>query len=128
MHFLVLLTAIHVPTPSADQLPPKDVLRAAIQFNRQVHDRLAAVRWVRLERAARIDKLLLDLDALHDLYVCAINARGDGGSYGWAAGWCWGNESKREAIARLRKLIGDDAFYRGVLPEAVPSEYFHEAD
>ena len=104
------------PAWAADRLPPRAEINRAMEFNRRYAAHLAARRDFELDRAAVLDAAIRETDRLYRVWDAARDARTD----------FYYVTVRRAALARLRDLVGDEAFQAGRLPTPVPTQLFNE--
>jgi hypothetical protein len=105
--------------PESDGLrfPPYAVAARARMFNWQCRQRIAEERDAWPESAQwRFDVTLAEARELYAAWDCLEDAQSP-----YRAWW-----RRRLDLARLRKLIGDDAYSAGAMPPVVPSHRFRE--
>ena len=121
--FLAVFLAVQNP-PLADRhrFPPRDVCSRSMRFNR------GYLRYVELQQSwyvSRSDRYWYWKQVQYDtnyIYRCwdCLNAA-QGGEGGDKDYW-------RRSLLRLKELIGDEAYYLGVMPPPAPICYFVEID
>lgn len=94
--------AAHLPTPN--------VAAERLAYNREYHRRLRLQRDGLGPRAAPLDHALAEADCLYHLWDLLRDGRSE----------CYYVTVRRQALQKLRRALGDEAFFLGAMPPAVP--------
>ena len=97
-----LAESAHLPTPA--------VAAERLAYNREHHRRLRLLRDGLGPRAAGLDHALAEADRLYHLWDALRDGRSE----------CYYVTVRRQALLKVRRAIGDEAFFLGALPPAVP--------
>lgn len=109
---------LHDAPRVADALrfPPRPIVNDWLAFNRAYRRSVDALLPLNQDRPGVCLETLKECDTLYQVYDLVRDA---GCEYYYVA-------VRRQALAKLRKLLGDEAYYDGVLPPFVPVWRFTE--
>ena len=99
------------------RFPPQEAAYEAMQFNRRYRKWVAAQRWRQLHEAEYWDHVLAETDYLFQCWDWLHAAQGGEGR---------DEEYWSESLERLRKLLGDEAYFAGAMPPPAPLWRFRE--
>jgi hypothetical protein len=100
------------------RFPDRHMVNDLLAFNRTYRQYLTARQHVDLVHGDEVRTALCETDQLYQVWDAVRDARCN---YYYVT-------VRRQALKQLRKLIGDEAFYRGTLPPHVPVWRFPEID
>lgn len=112
--------AIYATTPHVGEVarfPETKLLNEFLAINRAYYAELVARRAVDVWHRDVIDDAIIECDGLYMIYDAARDARCE---YYYVT-------TRREALATLRRLIGDESFYLGRLPPVIPLRHLPQA-
>jgi hypothetical protein len=98
------------------RFPDRAVVNELLSFNRAYRAYVETCQPSNEAQSARLHAAKTEVDHLHQVWSLVHDARSD---YYYVA-------LRRQALKKLRELIGDDAYYAGELPPHVPLWRFHE--
>lgn len=104
------------PLSDVHRLPPRDDLIAAIEFNRRFRRRVWERADLELDRSEALREVVAEADLIYAVYDAARDARCE----------FYYSTVRRQALKRLRNLLGDAAYNRCELPPCVPLWRFNE--
>jgi hypothetical protein len=105
------------PLADAQRFPPRDTICEMLSFNRDYHRNLSLRRQAQGGRDG-LDEALDEADQLYRVWDAVRDARSE---FYYVC-------VRREALAKLRQVLGPDAYARGVLPPHVPLWRFERRD
>jgi hypothetical protein len=100
------------------RFPDRDVVNDLLAFNRAYRQHLTMRQPVELVRCWELRAALQETDYLYQIWDTVRDARCD---YYYVT-------VRRQALKKLRKMLGDEAYYFGRLPPHVPLWRFQEID
>lgn len=106
------------PVADADRLPDRNTVNDLIRFNRAYRKNLEHRQVWEADRAAALGRAVVETDRLYKVWDCVRDARCD----------FYYVTVRRQALKRLRELVGTDAYTRGELPPYVPEWWFRPAN
>lgn len=98
------------PACEALRFPGREVVGDVLAFNRTYQQELTSRLAVDTIHGEELRAALLETEHLHAVWDCVLDAR---------CGYRYVTV-RRQALQRLRELVGDRAFYSGELPPHVP--------
>jgi hypothetical protein len=100
------------------RFPERDIVNELLSFNRSFRQALDARRGIETNRDWDLRDALAETDRLYNCWDTLREARRD---YYYIT-------LRRQALKRLRELVGPDAYYSGVMPPSVPLWRFQSVD
>ena len=102
----------------AQRLPADAVAADLVRFNRAYRKHLEARARHESDRAAALQVVLGETEQLYQVWDAVRDAKRD----------CFYVTARRQALRKLRDLVGDEAYRTGDLPPAVPTWRFVTAE
>ena len=100
------------------RFPDRTIIQGLMDFNRSYRENVVSRRSMTLGAGETYDAALHETDQLYEVWDALNDARCD---YYYVV-------YRRQALKKLRKLVGEDAYYSGRLPPPVPLWRFEEID
>jgi hypothetical protein len=106
------------PLADAYRFGTVDQTKYACQINREYRSHLERQMAVNLHLEQQYSRMLQELDLRHNVWENLY----------WAL-WQWCSPGyRRERLANIRDIIGDDAYYAGQMPEPIPLHWLQRID
>lgn len=102
----------------AVRLPDRNVVNELLAFNRAFRNYVESRQPMETVQGSQLRAVQREVEYLYQVWDTVRDARCD---YYYVT-------VRRQALKRLRELIGEEAYYRGELPPHVPLWRFHEID
>jgi hypothetical protein len=98
------------PVAEAERFPGREIVNEMLAFNRSYHESITNRLKVDMIHGEELRTILEETDQLHRIYEAVRDARCD---YYYVT-------YRRQALAQLRELVGNEAFCAGRLPPHIP--------
>jgi hypothetical protein len=108
---VLLLIAPDPPLTDCDRFPPRPVAAAAMEFNRSYHRHVLLQQGIAMHHWWDWQDTLTETEYLYHCWEALSAAQGAEGND------C---DTRRQGLERLRELLGEEAYYQGVMPPSVP--------
>lgn len=106
------------PASDAYRFPPRDTACELLSFNREYTRTLRQRRQAVGSALGDLDRALEEAEQLYRLWDLVRDARSD----------CYYVSVRREALLNLRRALGREDYYRGIMPPHVPIWRFDRRD
>jgi hypothetical protein len=105
------------PVADSERFPDRQTVAEMIRFNRAYRKTLEARQHLETDRAEEIQRVIKETDRLYHIWDAVRDARCD---YYYVT-------VRRQALKKLRDLLGEEAYTAGALPPNVPTWRFAES-
>lgn len=106
------------PWEDGVRFPDRVQINDLLAFNRAYRKHIADRRPVELAHSWQLEAVLRETDQLYTIWETVKDARGE----------CYYVTIRRQALKKLRELLGEEAYYSGRLPPCVPLWRFQQID
>ena len=108
---VLFLLSAEVPLSDAERFPPRCFATTALEFNRAYRGNIEIRQAFDVRSYWDWNDVLNETDYLHQCWSALAAVQGAEGE---------DQATRRAALARLRELIGEEAYYQGAMPPCVP--------
>ena len=102
----------------AERFPDRPAVNELVRFNRAFRRHIDQRCQLEADRAVALGQVLAETDRLYQVWDCVRDARCD----------FYYVTARRQALQKLRDLIGEEAYAEGELPPNVPTWRFRELE
>jgi hypothetical protein len=100
----------------SERLPERKLVNDLVQFNRAFRKHLVELHSLEQDRAPLYEEVMIETDQLYKIWDAVRDARCD----------FYYITVRRQALVRLKEMLGDEEYYSVELPPNVPSWRFRE--